>query len=121
RGGARDGQDADADSPLDEAVRHHARVVPPVATELTAQSVPRNSAISGSGSTFCGRPARTAAPGIPNTTAVSWDSAITMPPASRIARAPSTPSSPIPVRMTPTDFAPHAAATLFKRRSALGT
>ena len=32
-----------------------------------------------------------------------------IPPASRIARAPSTPSSPIPVRMTPTHLGPAAA------------
>ena len=47
--------------------------------------------------------------------------AITMPPAERMRRAPSTPSSPMPVKITPTARRPAARAALAKSRSALGT
>src|SRR5262249_13401354 len=86
-----------------------------------AGSPAMSSAICGRPSTSLASPARRTAPGIPNTTAVSCDSAMTVPPASRIARAPSTPSSPMPVKITPTHFDPPAAAALLRRRSALGT
>jgi hypothetical protein len=59
-------------------------------------------------------------PGMPLTTAVSCDSAMTMPPGSRMARAPSTPSSPMPVRMTPMHCGPSFGRAL-EERSALGT
>src|SRR5690606_23910578 len=54
-------------------------------------------AICASGSTASTTPVRIACCGIPNTTAVSSDSATTRPPASFTAATPRRPSSPIPV------------------------
>ena len=48
--------------------------------------------------------------------AVASDSAIVRPPARRIARKPSTPSRPIPVRITASALRPKAAATESKRK-----
>src|SRR6185437_800427 len=72
-------------------------------------------AIADRGTVACVKPAATAAAGIPYTTQLSSSWASTWPPARRIARSPSTPSSPIPVRTTATHAPPHTSATDSKR------
>jgi hypothetical protein len=52
------------------------------------------------------RPVEMAARGMPSNRADSSLWAITMPPASLIARIPRTPSLPVPDRMMPIDFSP---------------
>ena len=66
------------------------------------------------------RPASTTTRGMPYTTQDSADSVSTCPPAARMARAPASPSSPMPVSTTPTAAAPQLAAALSKSTSTEG-
>src|SRR5436190_5295573 len=85
-----------------------------------ASSAVTRSAIWPSGNTASTPPACTAAAGMPEMTAVSRSWAKPLPPASLIARKPSAPSRPIPVRTTPTLRAPYASAMERNSGSAAG-
>ena len=59
--------------------------------------------------------------GIPKITLVSSDSAITKPPYFLIARTPSMPSSPMPVRITATQWSPYIRDADVRRAFTEGT
>src|SRR5680860_254726 len=77
-------------------------------------------AIPTGGRTAAQAPTEAAAPGMPHTTleASSW--AITLPPASAMARAPAAPSWPMPVSTTPSAAGPNVEATLANKGSTAG-
>ena len=52
------------------------------------------------GITLCANPAVVTAPGIPHTVLLAWSWANTLPPCSRMRRAPIIPSVPMPVSTT---------------------
>src|SRR6185437_13720066 len=93
---------------------------PPMPAPRATRSTSIRSAISLSGNTASTPPSCTAAVGIPAITAEPRSWAIPPPPAARIARTPSAPSRPIPVRTTPRLCAPNTWATERNSGSAAG-
>src|SRR6185295_11402628 len=73
-----------------------------------------------SGRTYSTAPRAMASFGIPKITHVASSWAIVCAPASRISARPAAPSSPMPVRITPTALAPATCATERKSTSTLG-
>src|ERR1035437_1869533 len=83
-------------------------------------SAPSAGAIFSKGRTCSAAPRRIASLGMPNTTDVASSWAIVLPPARRMARRPSAPSLPIPVRRQAAQSAPSSCAREAKRTSTDG-